>query len=279
MLGSIIGDICGSIYEWNNYVTDKPENIELKNGKCYFTDDSILTTAIAESLLHNKEYQKHLLNWARKYPKNGYGGRFKNWFTKDVQSPYNSYGNGSAMRAGPIGWAFNTIEETLIEAGKSAEVTHNHPEGIKGAKAVAAAIYMARNNCTKREIQNYIENEFKYKLNKDIHKLRKNYRFKGGLLGTCQATVPQAIMSFLAGNDFENSIQIAISLGGDTDTLACITGSISEAFYKNIPLPLVDYAEKIIPQDIKDVIKSFYEKYLTKYGLMYYEIKHINITA
>jgi ADP-ribosylglycohydrolase len=150
MYGSIIGDICGSIYEWNNRVTNMPEEIDLINQKCYYTDDSILTMAIAEALINDKDYQKFLLQWSNNYPDCGYGGRFRQWFKQKQPKPYNSYGNGSAMRVGPIGWCFNSLEETLDGAEKSAKITHNHKEGIKGAKAVAAAIYLARNNRTKR---------------------------------------------------------------------------------------------------------------------------------
>jgi ADP-ribosylglycohydrolase len=163
MYGAIIGDICGSIYEWNNLVTDTPHKIDLINQKCYYTDDTILTLAIADAVLGNNDYQDSLLTWARKYPNSGYGGNFKKWFNQNDPKPYNSYGNSSATRVGSIGWCFDSLEETLTEARKSAQVTHNHKEGMKGAMAVAAAIYLARSGKTKNEIKEYIENEFKYK--------------------------------------------------------------------------------------------------------------------
>jgi ADP-ribosylglycohydrolase len=273
MYGSIIGDICGSIYEWNNRVTDKPGDINLVNQECYYTDDTILVLAIADAVLNGRDYQKYLLTWTKKYPNCGYGIKFKTWFTQNNPKPYNSYGNGSAMRVGSIGWCFETLEETIDEAGKSARITHNHKEGIKGAKAVAAAIYLARNNKTKKEIKEYIENEFKYKLSTDITKLREKYKYEA----TCQNTVPPAIMAFLESSNFEDSIQIAISLGGDSDTLASITGSISEAFYKNIPLSLINFVNNKLQDDMKAVLNKFYNRYLTAFGLEYYTVKNSRI--
>jgi ADP-ribosylglycohydrolase len=214
-----------------------------------------------------------LLRWARKYSNSGYGGKFRNWFNQSNPKPYNSYGNGSAMRVGPIGWCFDTLEETIDEARKSAQVTHNHKEGMKGAMAVAAAIYLARNGKKKHEIKAYIENEFKYKLNKDLNKLRRTYRFYEGIKATCQSTVPPAIMAFLESSNFEDSIQIAISLGGDSDTLACITGSISEAFYRNISLSLIDFANNKLQDDMREILKKFYERYLMPFDLRYYTFK------
>jgi ADP-ribosylglycohydrolase len=266
MYGSIIGDICGSIYEWNNYKTESPEKIKLINQKCFFTDNTVLTCAIAEAILRDGDYKNALLKWARKYPNKGYGIRFIEWFKKEKQQPYKSWGNGSAMRAGPIGWYFDTLEETVYEAKKSAELTHNHKEGIKGAQAVAAAVFLARNDKSKMEIKEHIEKEYGYKLSENIIKLRQRYTFDS----SCKGTVPPAIMAFLASNDFEHAIQTAISLGGDSDTLACITGSISEAFYKNIPTPIIDFVNLKIPDDMGSIISEYYEKVLKKYGLKYY---------
>jgi ADP-ribosylglycohydrolase len=268
MYGSIIGDICGSIYEWNNRKTETPEEIELINPKCYYTDDTILTIAIADALLSDRDYQRCLLKWARNHPA-GYGGKFRKWFNKENPQPYKSWGNGSAMRVGPIGWSFNSLEETINEAEKSALVTHNHKEGIKGAKAVAAAIYLARNNKSKKEIKAYIESEFKYNLSEDLDVLRRKYKFDE----SCQGTVPPAIMAFLRSNNFENSIQIAISLGGDSDTLSCITGSISEAFYKKISFPLIDFVNRKLQDDMKEILKNYYDKYLSSFGLEYFKVK------
>jgi ADP-ribosylglycohydrolase len=266
MYGSIIGDICGSIYEWNSYKTDSPEKINLINQKCYYSDDTILSVAIADALLSDKNYKNALLKWARKYPNSGYGIRFREWFKKTKQRPYNSWGNGSAMRVGPIGWYFDTLEETVYEAKKSAELTHNHKEGIKGAQAAAAAVFLARNNKSKIEIKEHIEKVYRYNLSENIIKLRQRYMYES----SCKGTVPPAIMAFLASNDFEHAIQIAISLGGDSDTLACITGSISEAFYKNIPALIIDFVNLKIQDDMKAIITEYYEKVLKKYGLKYY---------
>jgi ADP-ribosylglycohydrolase len=266
MYGAIIGDVCGSIYEWNNRKTDHPEEIELINAQCYYTDDTILTVGIAYGLMSGHDYKDALLTWSNKYPNNGYGRRYKDWFKRKDHKPYNSFGNGSAMRVSPVGWYFGTLEETLVEAKKSAEVTHNHKEGIKGAQAVAAAIFLARNDKSKDEIKTFIEKKFAYNLHKDISTLRKKYKYDE----TCQGTVPPAILAFLESNNFENAIQTAISLGGDTDTLACITGSIAEAFYKDIPLPIIDFVNSKINQDMKEVVEKMYEEKLKTYGLTYY---------
>jgi ADP-ribosylglycohydrolase len=168
------------------------------------------------------------------------------------------------MRAGPVGWAFDTLEETLLEAEKTAAPTHNHREGIKGAKATAAAVYLARNGKTKAEIKDFIEKTYKYKLNVPLNRIRKH-----AYAGTCQRDVPAALICFLESSDFINSIQVAISVGGDTDTIACITGSIAEAFYKNIPLWAIKFAHEKLGEDMKGVIGTFYEKYIKKYGLVY----------
>ncbi|GHV80317.1 hypothetical protein AGMMS49944_21080 [Spirochaetia bacterium] len=272
MYGAIIGDICGSIYEFSNHKTERPEEIELINQKCLYTDDTVLTIAAADAILSDKDYRRTFIQWGRKYINSGYGSRFKKWLKKKNPKPYKSWGNGSAMRVSPIGWAFDTMEETLQEAEKSAAVTHNHKEGIKGAKAIAAAIYLARNNKSKDEIKYYIENEFNYNLNNEIKNIRKHYKFDG----SCQGTVPEAIIAFLESDDFINSIQIAISIGGDTDTICCITGSISEAFYKYIPIQIIDFASKKITEEMKIIFNSFYNKYLTQYGINY-SIKSIDI--
>ncbi|MDR0551357.1 MAG: ADP-ribosylglycohydrolase family protein [Spirochaetaceae bacterium] len=266
MYGALAGDICGSIYEWNNRKTETPEKINLIDDECQFTDDSVLTIGVADALLSGGDYKAGIVTWARKYPHSGYGGSFRKWFKEENPQPYNSWGNGSAMRVSPVGWAFGTLEETLDAAKKSAEVTHNHPEGIKGAQATAAAIFLARNGKSKAEIKEYVEKEFAYNLDEDLGELRKTYTFDE----SCQGTVPPAIMAFLVSNDFVHAIQIAISLGGDTDTLACITGSIAEAFYKEIPAKLAGFINAKISGDMKQVIKRFHEKYLQVFGLDYY---------
>jgi ADP-ribosylglycohydrolase len=267
MYGAILGDICGSIYEWNNVVTDTPENIQLLNPKCYFTDDSILTVAIGEAILTNNDYKTSLLTWSKKYPNQGYGIRFKQWFLSTNQKPYKSYGNGSAMRVGSIGWAFNDLDQTIRESANSALVTLNHKEGVKGAMAVAAAIFLARNGESKDKIKSSIENNFGYNLNRNP--LKSPHLFPINV-GTCQNTVPPAFTAFLESDSFETALQIAISYGGDSDTLACIAGSIAEAFYKYIPPSLILFANKKLPDDMKNVIQLFYRRFLLGYGLDYY---------
>ena len=264
MFGAVIGDICGSIYEFNNHKTDRPEVIELMNPACFYTDDTVLTAAVAEAAFNDGDYEKSILKWARAYPKESYGHNFRKWFRSKNPKPYNSYGNGSAMRVSPIGWAFDSLEETLREAEKSAACTHNHPEGIKGAQATAAAIFLARNGSTKEEIKAQIESKFGYNLNRTLAEIRPSYQFDE----SCQGTVPEAIIAFLESRDFTHSIQCAISLGGDTDTLAAITGGIAEAFYKHsekhfrifsgIPEKLISFAESKMNNDMISVIRNYY---------------------
>jgi len=264
MMGAIIGDICGSIYEFDNRKTDQPETIELINSECFYTDDTVLTAAVAEAVFSDGNYEKSILKWARAYPKESYGYSFRAWFLSDYPQPYNSYGNGSAMRVSSIGWAFDTLEETLLEAEKSAACTHNHMEGKKGAKATAAAIFLARSGKTKLEIKNFIESEYGYNLSRSLAEIRPLYTFDE----TCQGTVPQAITAFLESNDFTHAIQCAISIGGDSDTLAAITGGIAEAFYSRtekkfriypgIPVELKEFADSKMNTDILSVIHKYY---------------------
>ncbi|MDR0822962.1 MAG: ADP-ribosylglycohydrolase family protein [Endomicrobium sp.] len=249
MLGAILGDMAGSIYERNNLKTDKPKEINLLNPRCKFTDDTVLTCAIAEAALSDRDYKKAIKEWALRYPNAGYGGMFRKWFRQDNPQPYNSFGNGSAMRVSPIGFLFYTLEETLAEAKKSAECTHNHPEGIKGAQAIAAAVFMARNHKSKKEIKDYIEQTFQYNLSQTIDEIRPSYSFDV----TCQGSVPQSIIAFLESENFVHALQIAISIGGDSDTIACMTGSIAEAYYEHIPQDYIEFALEKMPDDMKQV--------------------------
>ena len=193
--------------------------------------------------------------WGNRYPRMSCGWKFRQWLQSDSLEPYNSYGNGSAMRVSPIGWVCETLEETLAEAKRSAEVTHNHPEGIKGAQSVAAAMFLARNGKSKQEIKEYIETTFGYDLNRTTDQIRPDYKFDE----TCMGTVPEAIICFLESNDYVHAIQLAISIGGDTDTIACITGGIAEAFYRNIPDELIRFAESKLTNEMKQVIVAFRE--------------------
>lgn len=253
MLGAIIGDICGSVYEWKPYKTARPDEIPLINKESTFTDDSVLSVATAEAILLQQDYGAAYQKWGRRYPNAGYGGSFYHWMFNDSPEPYNSWGNGSAMRISPVGWAFETLEETLAEAKRSAEVTHNHVEGIKGAQSVAAAIFMARNGADKQEIKCYIETSFGYDLNRSTQDIWSVYFFDV----SCQGSVPESIIAFLESRDYEHAIKIAISLGGDSDTMACIAGGIAEAYYGDIPQSLVDFAEQKLKGELLDLVNQF----------------------
>ena len=227
MLGAIIGDIVGSVYEWNNI---KTKDFPFFNEKCFFTDDTVMTIAVADALLKGgttDDFIDSMKEIGRLYPNSGYGGGFANWLFSDSREPYNSWGNGSAMRVSPCGWFADSLEEAETLAERSAAVTHNHPEGIKGAQATAAAIYLARTDTKKDKIKAYIESKYGYNLSRTLDEIRPGYRFNE----TCQETVPEAIIAFLESRDFIDAIRNAISLGGDSDTLAAITGSIAEAAY------------------------------------------------
>lgn len=254
MLGSIIGDTIGSVYEW---VRTKKTDFPLFSEKTDFTDDSVLTVATAHAILNEEEYGPVYRDFAIGYPGRGYGGRFRDWITAEtIQPAYDSWGNGSAMRVSPIGFAFNTEEEVLEQAKLSAECTHNHPEGIKGAQATALSILMARQGSSKEDIRKRISKQFDYDLDRTVDGIRPEYEFNE----SCQKTVPEAIVAFLDSTDFENSIRLAISLGGDSDTLACITGGIAEAYYRNIPEEINKTVWAMLPVAFQMVISEFYQK-------------------
>ena len=234
MYGAILGDIIGSPYEFDK--GNKSKDFEMFEGDAGFTDDTVMTIAVAEALTatlgEDDDFIKDSIvysmkHWGKKYPDAGYGGNFGAWLSGGITGPYNSCGNGSAMRVSSCGWLYDTLEETLHAAEISSVVTHNHPEGIKGAQATAAAIFMARTGSTKEEIKNYIVTTFGYDLSRTIDEIRPTYDH----VETCQETVPEAITAFLEGEDFEDVIRTAVSLSGDCDTLTCIAGSIAEAFY------------------------------------------------
>jgi len=250
IIGAIAGDIIGSVYEWNNI---KTIDFDLFGPKSRCTDDSVLTIATMDKLVNQIDYVQSYQNFARQYPDAGYGSKFRAWMNTNNPTPYNSWGNGSAMRVSPIGWFFETLEQTLEEAKKSAECTHNHPEGIKGAQAVAACIWLARNGKSKPEIKNYVTDTFHYDLERKVDEIRPDYVFDV----SCQGSVPEAIIAFLESKDFENAIRLAISLGGDSDTIACIAGGIAEAFYENIPDNIVENVLRILPQKLTEVVDRF----------------------
>jgi ADP-ribosylglycohydrolase len=254
ILGAITGDVIGSVFEWNNI---KTTDFDLFSKQTDYTDDSVLTIATMDRLLHGVDYAKVYQDYGRRYPGRGYGGNFQYWIHQLNPQPYNSWGNGSAMRVSPVGWAYSTLEEVLQEAEKSAMVTHNHPEGIKGAQAVASAVFLGIKGHSKAEIKKFIEERFAYDLERHLEEIRKTYVFDV----SCQGSVPEAIIAFLESKDFEDSIRLAISIGGDSDTIACITGGIAEAFYREIPQFITDYIIRVIPAEMIDLVKKFSDKY------------------
>ncbi len=253
MLGAIAGDVIGSVYEFSN-TTDR--DIALFTARSKFTDDTVLTVAVAEALMQGEPYpfKEKIRQWALEYPHSGYGGGFRKWMRSSDDQPYGSFGNGSAMRVSPVGFAFEGETQTLVVAEQSAAVTHNHPEGIKGAQAVALAIFLARQKAGKEAISERIQRDFGYDLSRPIAETRKNYRFDE----TCQGSVPQAIRAFLESEDYESAIRLAVWLGGDSDTIACIAGGIAEAFYGGIPKTIESETLRRLPQEMKDVINRFY---------------------
>lgn len=254
VIGAIAGDIIGSVYEWHNV---KTVDFDLFCNKSNFTDDSVLTLATMDAIFNQKNYTESYQLFGRNYPHRGYGGHFSSWIYSENPEPYNSWGNGSAMRVSPIGWYGNSIEAVMTEAQKSAEVTHNHPEGIKGAQSTAVAIYMARTGKSKDEIKRFIMDTFQYDLDRKIDNIRPDYEFDV----SCQGSVPEAIIAFLESTDFENAIRIAISIGGDSDTIACITGGIAEAYYQKIPDNIIENILKILPEELVKIIEDFSIKY------------------
>ena len=250
IIGAIAGDIIGSVYEWNNI---KTTNFDLFCHNSTFTDDSVLTIATMYAILNQKDYAETYQLFGRNYSDRGYGGHFRSWINSNNPKPYNSWGNGSAMRVSPVGWYGNTLDEVMAEAQKSAEVTHNHPEGIKGAQATATAIFMARTGSTKDEIKKFITDTFDYNLNRKIDDIRPHYEFDV----SCQGSVPEAIIAFLESTDFENAIRLAISIGGDSDTIACITGGIAEAFYNEVPENIIKNVLSILPEEMIKIIEEF----------------------
>lgn len=251
MLGAIVGDIVGSIYEFDNH---RSKEFLLFGEGCKFTDDTVLTIAVADCLMNNGNYAEYIKNYAREYPWAGYGGMFARWIRSDDMEAYNSWGNGSAMRVSAVGFAFDDLQSVVSESKRSAEVTHNHPEGIKGAQATAVAILMARKGQTKEKIKAAIAKSFGYDLDRTIDKIRPVYIFNE----SCQGTVPEAIIAFLESTDFEDAIRNAVSLGGDTDTLTCITGGIAEAFYGGVPKDIADKALSYLNDNMRKVVENFY---------------------
>ena len=260
MYGAILGDIIGSPYEFDR--GKKTKDFPLFRRRSKFTDDSVMTIAVAEALMRagamgvseDEQKTKDLIidmmhKWGHKYPDAGYGGRFYQWLADSAREPYNSWGNGSAMRVSAAGWLYDDPDTTRRIARWTAEVTHNHPEGVKGAESVASAIFMARNGSSKEDIRAFIENDIGYDLSRTCDEIRPGYRH----VESCQETVPEALTAFLEGKDFEDVIRTAVSLGGDCDTLTCIAGSVAEAFY-GVPDYLMNECERRLPDDMADIL-------------------------
>lgn len=256
ILGAIAGDIIGSAYEFN---PTKDYNFLLFNDLSEYTDDTVMTVANAEWLLTSKDLGTTMLEYGNKYEA-GYGELFLCWLWRKDLRPYNSFGNGSAMRVSPVGWAFDTLEETLVAAKQSAEVTHNHPEGIKGAQSTAACIYWARKGRTKQQIKEYVDALFGYDLNRTCDEIRSSYGFDV----TCQGSVPESIIAFLESSDYESAVRLAVSLGGDSDTMGAITGGIAEAYYGGVPENIKIEVLKRLPNEFIEVMQKFYQKFVDK---------------
>ena len=254
MIGAVIGDIVGSVFEFDNQRTVA---FPLFSAGSTFTDDSVLTFATAKVLLGKGDYTATYQDFARRYEGRGYGGNFWYWIYVDDPKSYNSYGNGSAMRVSPVGFAFDSLEETLAEARRSAEVTHNHPEGIKGALAAAQVIYMARSGASKPEIKREITGRYGYDLSRPVESIRQINQFDE----TCQGSIPEAISVFLEGEDYEHTIRLAVSIGGDTDTIACIAGGMAQAFFGSIPAWIEREARERISSEFVDILNRFQARF------------------
>lgn len=260
MYGAILGDIIGSPFEFDR--GNKSKFFQLFSQGATFTDDTVMTVAVAEALMNAgkkagpDQIRQHVIcsmrRWGRRYPFAGYGVRFNHWLQTPDPHPYGSFGNGSAMRVSAVGWLYDTIERTREVARATADVTHNHAEGIKGAEAVASVIFMAKHGSTKEEIKDYVRREFRYRLDRTVDEIRPNYHH----VETCQDTVPEAITAFMEGDDFEDVIRTAVSLGGDCDTLTDIAAAIAEAFY-GIPGELMAEVDKRVEPDMLEVLKRF----------------------
>ena len=250
MLGALAGDIIGSRFEWNNI---KTKNFKLFDDDSRFTDDTVLTVAQADSLLSGEPFVPKLKEYFWLYPHAGYGGRFYRWAGSSSSEPYNSFGNGSAMRVSPVGWYFNDLSTVLSEAHRSASVTHSHPEGIKGAQATAAAIFLARSGEHKPDIREFITMRFGYDFSRSLDDIRPDYSFDV----SCQGSVPQALQAFFESDGFEDAIRNAISIGGDSDTIACITGGVAEAFYGEVPDAIAQEVFARLDEKLAGVTRRF----------------------
>jgi len=256
LMGAIAGDVIGSRFEFHPH---RSTDFELFTSQCRFTDDTLLTIAVADALLHDLNYAETIQQYGRRFPNAGFGGFFRRWLHSEDPQPYNSFGNGSAMRVSPVGWAFNSVEDVLKEAERSAAITHNHPLGIQGAQAVALAIFLARTGSSKQHLKKEISQRFDYNLDQTLDEIRPHYTFDE----TCQGSVPQSIIAFLESNSLDDAIRKAVSLGGDADTQACIAGSIAEAFYGRANEAMQKEILRRLPPDFVVILEEF----TTRFGI------------
>jgi len=254
MRGAIAGDVIGSVHEW---ARTKTKNFPLFVRHSTFTDDSVLTVAVADWILTGGDLVDIFHDYVQTYPGRGYGTMFGDWARTRSREPYNSYGNGAAMRVSPVGFAFDTIEDVLEYSARSAAVTHDHKEGIRGAQATAAAIFHARKYRDKDKLRDYITKQFGYNMNRRLDEIRPGYTFNE----TCNGTVPQAMISFLESTSYEDAIRNAISLGGDADTLACITGGVAEAYYGGVPQMIADRVTALLDERMIAVLNRFQNRF------------------
>jgi ADP-ribosylglycohydrolase len=254
MLGVIVGDIIGSAYERTPI---KTTDFPLFQQHSTFTDDTVMTIATASAILDGRPYGRVYRELARRYPDAGYGAAFYNWMQSDINEPYNSWGNGSGMRVAPVAFAFNSVQTVLREARSSAAATHNHPEGVKGAQAIAFAVYSARRGATKKQIRVGTARRFGYNMDRSLDEIRPHYTFDV----SCQGSVPEAILAFLESDNFEHAVRLAVSLGGDSDTLAAMAGGIAHAFYRTIPPHIAEEVLGRLPAPLADVVRAFERRF------------------
>jgi ADP-ribosylglycohydrolase len=257
MIGAIAGDIIGSVHEW---AATKTTDFPLLHPHARFTDDSVLTIATAEALLGGAPYDRAYRDWGRRYPRAGYGGAFRQWLAHDDAGPYNSWGNGSAMRVSPVAFAFDSAERVLAEAERSAAVTHDHPEGIRGAQATALAVFLARTGTPKDAIRAELETRFGYDLSRRIDDIRPEYRFDV----SCQGSVPEALIAFLETSSFESAVRAAVSLGGDADTQAAIAGAAAAAYDGGVGAELDREVRRRLSEEMQEVLEEFETRYLRR---------------
>ncbi len=254
MIGAIAGDIIGSVYEHHPV---KTKDFPLFGSMSRFTDDTVMTVAVADAILTGRPYVESIREIGRRYPDAGYGGTFIRWLHSDDAQPYNSWGNGAAMRVSPVGFAGTSEGQVLSHAKMTAEISHNHPEGIRGAHATALAIFLARKGALKEQIRARISDEFSYDMNRTVDDIRPKYKFDV----SCQGTVPEAIIAFLDSRSYVDAVRNAVSLGGDSDTLACIAGGIAEAFYGGVTDDIVDEVKKRLTPELWHITETFRGKF------------------